>query len=43
MVTRYLPGQGHPYDERGWPKWERAVAELLIDARFDLDKKSTMD
>ena len=43
MVTRYLPGQGYPHDERGWPKWERAIAELAIDARFDRDKKSTIE
>ena len=43
MVTRYFPGQGHRYDERGWPRWERAVAELVIDALFDLDKRSAMD
>ena len=36
MVTRYLPGQGHPYDERGWPKWER-MFKFLVTSRTYLD------
>ena len=38
MVTRYFPDQGHRYDERGWPTWERAVAQLLTIVLFDLSK-----
>lgn len=29
ILSRYFNGQGYPYDRRGWPTWERTVAEIL--------------
>ena len=37
LLTKSYEGQGADYADRGWPTWERAVAELLSDANAVLD------
>ena len=37
LLTKSYHGQGADYADRGWPTWERAVAELLSDANAVLD------
>ena len=43
MVTRCFTDQGHRYDERGWPTWECAVAQLLTLTLLNRSKKSVVD
>lgn len=38
LLTKYCEGQGHPYHNRGWTTWERAVANILTESTdFVLD------
>ena len=43
VVSPYFTGQGRPYDERGWPTWECAVAQLLTLTLLDRSKISVVD
>ena len=37
MLTRYMLSQGIPYEDRGWPQWEYAVANLTSIGGCELD------